>query len=450
MNIIRRGLCVAFVALCAMGADGQLAPSRAAMYSTDRRFMVTGMTAAENMMLAGELADMAREVERTVGLPLPMGLNEVITVTVAENNEGRAEISRFQGWDGERFFQRLLLPERVRLDREDLLESASWILLNRYGSTYTPRSKRLGMGGMVPDWIAVGVGQNVLPILKTRNRDWLARELAENNIIPLQEVIKLEFLPSGRWREKVYAAAAVDFLWPAGDAGWVTLFGAVAGGTVIDAAWLRLHTTALSGREGHPEQRWKEFLQRYVKAQSPVSWGDISMRQEEKLVQALTFRPHQLLPDLPPSVADLLHAKDLIQYVTQEWMPLLAATLSLQIQGLSIGTTPDFQRVVGGYTAYFERLTSPPTITPPRKWWQRAEKRPKDAMTEAALEVALNQLWNRAERQHQEFLQVQQQRRRYVDAFEPPESPLTEEMPEDSVPRTRLQQAVDAFDSTMP
>ena len=47
-------------------------PGRASIFSADHRFMVGGMTSAENMVLAESLATLARQVEEKVGQPLPM------------------------------------------------------------------------------------------------------------------------------------------------------------------------------------------------------------------------------------------------------------------------------------------------------------------------------------------------------------------------------------------
>ena len=48
-------------------------PGRAAMYSADRRFMVSGLTSAENMLLAGKLAELARQVGLTARYGIPLG-----------------------------------------------------------------------------------------------------------------------------------------------------------------------------------------------------------------------------------------------------------------------------------------------------------------------------------------------------------------------------------------
>jgi hypothetical protein len=68
-------LCRLLLGLCAAGALPARAQApapelrtgrsgRASMYSVDRRFMVSGLSSSENMVLAGRLADLAAQVEK--------------------------------------------------------------------------------------------------------------------------------------------------------------------------------------------------------------------------------------------------------------------------------------------------------------------------------------------------------------------------------------------------
>ena len=62
--------------------------------------------------------------------------------------------------------------------------------------------------------------------------------------------------------------------------------------------------------------------------------------------------------------------------------------------------------------------------------------------------MALNQLWLRAERAHQAFLETHQNRKRYVDSFDraaPGELAAPDPSAAD-LPRTRMQKAVDEFE----
>ncbi|HAL92495.1 MAG TPA: hypothetical protein DCM68_05655 [Verrucomicrobia bacterium] len=442
---------MAWLALaCAAGAQAQVEPlrpgkpGRAAIYSADRRFMVSGMTSAENMVLARKLSEQADKVEKQTGMPLPMQRGQVLGVMVQSSSSPGAQVLKVQGWDDGHFYQRLVVPGTVRLDEEDLLEGACWLLLNRYAAEYTPAGQRTGMGATVPDWISAGLVQNSQAALRSRNRDWISREIGEGRTMPLAQVVKLETLPPGRWREKAYAAAAVEFLFPDGDLdAWAALFKAVGTRQPVDAAWLRAHSRVLRDRK--PEEAWREHLDQRARSRHAEAWGDRSLQVEEKLLQTLNFRPRDLAEAIPEEVPQEMFARELVEYRGQPWTVPVAASLSLQVQSLELGAVPALRGVLASYAAFFDQLGMPP----PQKhsWWRRpragkGQLRPPD---DATWQVALNQLWLRAERAHQDFLESHQTRKRYVDSFDRPVADDFAAPPPASsgLPRTRWQNYVD-------
>ena len=103
--------------------------------------------------------------------------------------------------------------------------------------------------------------------------------------------------------------------------------------------------------------------------------------------------------------------------------------------------------MLAAYAAFFDQLGTPPPEK--RAWWQRAKPRPATGKIQppddATWHVALNQLWLRAERAHQNFLENNQGRQRYVDTFDCPAAEDFAEPPAGASdrPRTRLQKYVD-------
>lgn len=413
------------------------------MYSADRRFMVSGLTSAENMMLARQIAEWAAKIESATGMPLPMRRDQVLGVLVQSSSPPDTPLLKMQGWDGGHFYQRLVVPSRYRLDSEDMMEASSWLLLNRYAAEYTPLAQRTGIGATMPEWISAGLMQNTQVALRSRNRDWIARDLADGRRMSLSKIVHQETLPPGRWREKAYAAAAVEFLFPLGDLTmWATLFKAVGQRQPIDPAWLRQNCPVLTGQ--HPETAWQEQLAERARTRTIEAWTDRGLQIEEQLLLVLNFRPRTLVAGVPADVPEDLFARDLIDYRQQEWVAPLAAVLALQMQSLRVGGPPPLQEVLASYAAFFDQLTKPPLEK--TSWWRRkrneGEIRPPD---DATWQVALNQLWQRAERAHQQFLERHQSRKRYVDAFDRPVTDDFNTPPPAlrDLPRTRWQAVVD-------
>ncbi|NCD21432.1 MAG: hypothetical protein EOL90_00640 [Spartobacteria bacterium] len=453
----RRSICgILLAGACACAAQAQAPdplalqprrPGRTAITSADRRFTVSGLTSAENMVLARKLADHAAQVEAVAGMPLPMQRGQILSVMVQRSSAPDARVLKVQGWDNGQFYQRLVVPGARQLDEEDLLEGATWLLLNRYAAEYVPAGQRHGLGATVPDWISTGLAQNLQAAFRARNRNWIAREMAESRVLPLARVIKNELLPSGPWREKAYASAAVELLFPDGEArAWSALFRTVGLRQGIDAAWLRQNCAALGTR--NPETVWREFLERKVRARSAEAWGDRSLQIEEQLLQTLNFRPRDWLDDVPDDVPEDWFARDLIAVRAEPWVAPLAGALALQIRSLELGAPPALVAVLASYVAFFEQLGAPPADKSP--WWRFGKKEPEALRPPdgATWQVALNQLWQRAERAHQTFLETHQNRKRYVDSFDRSEpGEFTTPVPAAAdVPRTRLQRYVDDFE----
>lgn len=425
-------------------------PGQASMYSTDRRFMVAGLTSSENMVLARQIAEWAAKIESATGQPLPMRRDQVLGVLVQSSSSPDTPLLKMQGWDGGHFYQRLVVPGRYRLDSEDMMEASSWLLLNRYAADYTPPAQRTGMGATMPEWISAGLIQNTQVALRSRNRDWIARDLADGRRMSLSKIVRQETLPPGRWREKAYAAAAVEFLFPSGDLPlWTTLFKAVGQRQPIDPAWLRQNCPVLAGR--HPETAWQEQLAERARTRTIEAWSDRGLQIEEQLLLVLNCRPRTLVSGVPDDVPENLFARDLMTYRQQDWVAPLAAALALQMQSLRVGGPPALQEVLASYAAFFDQLGKPPVEK--TSWWRRKRHNVEDLRPpdDATWQVALNQLWQRAERAHQHFLERYQSRKRYVDAFDRPQTDdfNTPAPALRDLPRTRWQTFVDQVEERL-
>ena len=131
----RRSICgILLAGACACAVQGQTEtpaamrpgkPGREAITSADRRFMVSGLTSAENMVLARKLSEHAARIEAVAGLPLPMRRDQILGVMVQGSSAPDAQVLKVQGWDDGQFYQRLVAPGARQLDEEDLLEGAT-------------------------------------------------------------------------------------------------------------------------------------------------------------------------------------------------------------------------------------------------------------------------------------------------------------------------------------
>ena len=418
-----------------------------AMFSPDKRLRVTGLSPEDNFTLARSLAETAAAVEDALALPYPASVGGPIQLFVQPPDAPDSAPTALQSWQNGRFHQRLLLPHPLRLDPEDLRETLVSLLLSRYAAARLPKDRRTGVPPAVPDWLSSGLAQNVHPDLRVRNAEWLRTEIGTTPPPTLAETVRALSLPSGRWRRKAYAAAAVRFLFPDRDAPlWTALLDRLAAGAPLTPEWLRANCPALAG--GKVEARWQDFLRARAETASIVpGTASADLDTEERLLSLLTFSPARLVPDLPPGFPSEMYAADLVDHRAAPCTPSIANQLAMQLRVLAASASPELQPVLAAYLRYFEALRVPPA--PPARWWRRQtpaqRNAPKDDET---WRITLSQLWRQADSLHRDYLRAAAARTRYVDLFDratASASPLVNPLPPDA-PRTPIQLYIDAFD----
>lgn len=393
---------------------------RSTVRSGDLHYLVSGLSPADNLRWLDRLSTREKAFCKWVGRAVPFGSDPPVAISFRSRAEGIEPVVRIQGWEDGRFLQRLAATGVWGVEAEDFDEAVCWLLLNRLAAESAPPDLRFGMGAETPDWIACGLARNLDPALRARNREWIVRDWREGRAMPLAEVVKLSRLPSGQWREKAYAAAAVEFLLPSGAADvWQTVFSAIGRRETLNARWLRAHIPALAGKAVSPESEWRAWLARTA-ASGSTAGQDRSLAQEALLMDLLTVRPRDWSPDVPGEVPPEVFARELAAWRGQEWCTRLAGQLLVRVQELVPGAPESLRGALAAYASYFAQLGTPPARK--KHWWERddastpaAAPRPPD---DGAWSLALNQLWQRAESLHRDFLETTLARRQYIDAWE--------------------------------
>lgn len=429
-------------------ADARGEAGLSAVRSSDLHYLVSGLPGAENLKWTERLTGIESSVEAWVGKDVPFSGNKPpIRVSFRARAEGIEPVVRIQGWEDGRFIQRLATTGAWGVDGDDFAEAACWLLLNRLAADATPPDLRFGMGAESPDWLSCGLAQVCDAGARARNRAWIAREWREGRSMALAEVVKLGRMPAGQWREKAYAGVAVEFLFPSGDAAaWLAAFDALGRRETLEPRWLRAHCGTLAGK--NPEEEWRAWLARTAAGSDAAATGrqDRSLAQEALLMDVLSVRPREAGPDVPEEVPEVVFAGELPAWRGQKWCVRLAGNLQRRVQELAPGSPPALREALAGYAAFFAQLATPPQ--PKKHWWQfgggddASGLRPPD---DAAWALALNQLWQRAEGLHRDFLEGTLARKRYVDGWD---LPTRDAVPDEGdadleVPRTPIQRYMD-------
>jgi hypothetical protein len=232
-------------------------------------------------------------------MPLPMQRDQVLGVMVQSSSAPDTQVLKMQGWDGAGSTSGSSCRARSA-GRRGPDGGACWLMLNRYAAEYTPTGQRTGMGAAVPDWISAGLAQNAQAALRSRNRDWIARELADGEPHPAAGAggqagdaaagplarkglcRRRRRIPLSRRRSE-HAGRRCSR--PSGTR------------QAIDAAWLRKNCAGAAGPESG--RRPGGSIWRSVPARTAEAWSDRGLQIEEKLLQTLNFRPRDWAAPCP-------------------------------------------------------------------------------------------------------------------------------------------------------
>jgi len=355
-------LCLPLVSGVAQERPVGRAPSRkpnpsSPALSASKRFVVFGLSTARNVQLGAGADEIADAVEQMVGRELPFARHEVIRVIVQNSEQlDGGRVIRAQGWADRQIVQKLRIINPDKADPEDVLEGFCYLLLNRYVITKQDLEARERFAGVVPEWLSVGMAQNLYPNLRARNGRLVVQAWLNNQTLSLAEILKLEYLPEGRWREKAMAGLAVSWILthPNAPVFFDTVFRYAAEGKAVTLDLLA-DPDVLNRSPAQLEKEWDLWIAQQTKVKRAL--GGITPDRVEALQYLLVVSPSAMgfpeREDMPVRMTP----DEMIDSWDTDWMPALATALSLKIRGLGIGEAPAFRAVLDDYGQFFDALS---------------------------------------------------------------------------------------------
>jgi hypothetical protein len=210
----------------------------------------------------------------------------------------------------------------------------------------------------VPDWLSIGVAQNLFLALRTRNSQVVIRRWLKNEDLPLSDIVNLEHLPAGRWGEKAFCGLALDWFASCPEPAVVfeNFFSCLAGGSEITTNGIgNLWMGRDSGRE--LEISWDLWVASQMQVKQ--YWGGITLDRLESLRHLLAAPPDEMGIPSGEGVPASLAIQELVEYRDAPWMPLYAGRLNLHIRGLGIGEAKEFRDVLELFGQYLDALARP-------------------------------------------------------------------------------------------
>ncbi len=383
MQIWKLSMVALVLAHAAVGAAPQL-PATATLVKTSH-FRVTGPDAGVNSVIASYAESALANAAQLTGLPvssdrfLPMRIE-----ILSDSNRPEQRVTRYQRLSEGMLDQRIRVLNPVRVDTEDFLEALCWLALNRLAvqqQTYLV----MPAPPQVPEWLAVGLAQNLFPQYSQRNRQVALQRWRAGRATRFAEILTWRLLPEGRWADKALCGEAIEFLFAAPDrtALLAALLERAVAGRELSADWLAPRLGAPDVRA--LEKQWDLWVLHWEG--TVQNFGALTRQNTDALRELLHVDPAAYgFTALSASVR--LTPQDFITRRKEVVIRRLAEQVSTAVQSSGLGRPPEYQLVLGAWGEYFDEVAN----VPPKGWRRFFHRAANEKQLRAFLAVAEGQL----------------------------------------------------------
>lgn len=324
--------------------------------SASQRFVFRGFGRADGTLLSSWADGVTARLEKTLGIRAPFHQLEIVRCSAtAQDPREIGEVRMDQDFIEGLLQQWLVVANPEVVEEEQLLESLTQLLLNRYLLDIASRRGTGKKGMSLPDWFTAGMAQELKPELRQRNLEF-ARERNRTGAHPSMEaVVGWEVLPEGRSEEKVYCGLMVHWLADAipGSVTWSGVLQRLVAGKPVDADWLADKVLDV-GFVGNAEQAWQAWLAE--RSENRPTPAEVSF----EAVAGLKKRLHMQLDDdgLAPGadVPQSVGPRELIRYRGEEWARSAARTMETGMRQVVATSGPELAEVAGAYASLLSRV----------------------------------------------------------------------------------------------
>jgi len=334
--------------------------------SHQRHFIVTDMPKRDAFEIAVWAESVRERLSEWVGEPIPGERSYPIVISaVLRTNEPNGRVLKAQDVTEDGFLrQEITMINPADMDQEDVLESLCWLLLNRWIQLRQPAPERIRQPGSYPDWLAVGIAQNLYPELRERNHQEVRARENNGEYQSAITVFDQIYLAPGRWPEKARAGLVVA--WMAETMTPAKLVAAtanerVAGGKLDGESMQRL--LGLSDARSL-NMAWDVWMARQNRRLIPgVMSGDLT-----EVLHVLELRPEMFGVVTPtPLPEGRLTIDMLIEGREYEWVHRYSRAVSFRLRQHVVGKTPELVAHIKPFIDFFDALAQPGEPTGKKK-----------------------------------------------------------------------------------
>jgi len=343
--------------------------------SSTGRFLVTAPDSAKASEYTRWAESLADRFERVTGTSVEFTRETPLRLVLAAPGATEGLAVRCSAVDG-RLCYALYVNEYLPLDYEDLLAAycrvmtASAVDRHRRGASADGAS---GSESLVPDWLAVGLAQNLDASLRNRDRRLAGSWIPLSQRPDVTRVLTWDQLPESWYRTRAMCGMAV--LWvvslkPQGQA-WPLMIERLASAQRLTPAWI---ASSLCGIKPGPafERAWTEWMDHQERLIQDL--GALTTVLVEQLRQSAET-PASELREVPGlDQGDRLTPRQLIAIRKQPSVRLASEVRAQQVQALTVGRASELAAVGRSYALFFEGVAGGSWSMTLRRRLGRAER----------------------------------------------------------------------------
>lgn len=395
--VVFLALLLVFPARTAFPADGATGEARAAGAPTNRiyttsatgRFVASGPDAFFTMTQTRRAEETAAQLERFLGVKFPLRRPEVIEIRLVSGREAAASPALASSIDNGLLQRAIIINMAASPDPEVIGELLCRALMTGY-----IRERRRGgaVGPMpaIPEWLTMGVAQNLDPAVRVRNRNVVMAWRPESAVPRLGDVLRWQTLPEGWPRHRALCGMAVGWLGTFGEAvsPYARIMDRLADTGAVTSEWLADELTG-RGSVALMEQAWREWMGR--QANLIHSFGEVS----SDLIEQVRAELPLAAPSGPDGGAPLwVTPREAIARRAEPGVSFAAMQKAQRLRAMTLGKAVELVSLGETYAQFYERLAA------------------------GAWTITLNRTLNRAEASLERLADLTRKREAYLDAVE--------------------------------
>lgn len=353
-------VCLAACGAMPVAAQGQAdarlpaaaASARAVVTSASGRFIVTAPDGAKAGEYTRWAEGMADRFERFTGLTPTFDRQRPLRIHLADpGTRGDGLLVQCLSGDSGRLYV-IRVNESAELDYEELV--AGYCQLALTAATDVRRDAAAETLD-VPQWLSVGLAQNMDAAFRARNRRLVSGWTPVAQRPGIAEVLGWDHLP-GRWhRTRALCGMAVTWLGSLKPQGavWRAVVDRMATGAPVTAGWVAQEVAGMPSVAAMqtPWQAWMDQQQRVIQ-----DLGAVTSVLVEQLRQTVLVPADELKGIARERLPAVLEPRALLGFRKEPVVRFAAEVRAQQVQALTIGKAPELVEAGGRYARFFEAL----------------------------------------------------------------------------------------------